>query len=340
MNQLDSASLYTDFNGLGELRREAKESNPEAIKAVAQQFEAIFVQMMMKSMRDAKLADGLFDSDQTDQYVDLYDKQLANTLSSQGRGIGLADVIARQLSGTPQQGGQKVEAMTTNIPTRLPTLFQLRELEEVQAPVNVQGPSTVDLDSGRDVGAKSSSATSAAASEHTDPVMKTPDDFVKQLWPMAEKAAHTLGIEPKAILAQAALETGWGRSVIRDGNGDNSFNLFNIKSGSGWRGDSVSKNSLEFSDGVARQERSAFRSYADYQESFDDYVQFIKTNPRYEKALKQGGSTEEYIRELQKAGYATDPEYATKIESILKRSQFNATIDTLASNSTTDPALS
>ncbi|MDH3354508.1 MAG: rod-binding protein, partial [Chromatiales bacterium] len=106
INQLESASLYTDFNGLSDLRREAKDSSPEAIKAVAQQFEAIFVQMMMKSMRDAKLADGLFDSDQTDQYVDLYDKQLANSLSSQGQGIGLADVIARQLGGVDKNSPQ------------------------------------------------------------------------------------------------------------------------------------------------------------------------------------------------------------------------------------------
>ena len=114
MNQMESASLYTDFNGLAKLRRDAGENSPDAINAVAQQFEAIFVQMMMKSMRDAKLADGLFESDQTDQYVDLYDKQLANTLSSQGQGIGLADVIARQLGGVAQQGSQNWERATTH----------------------------------------------------------------------------------------------------------------------------------------------------------------------------------------------------------------------------------
>ena len=157
--------------------------------------------------------------------------------------------------------------------------------------------------------------------------MNTPDDFVTHLWPMAEKAAASLGVEPKVLLAQAALETGWGHAVIRSSDGRNSFNLFNIKSGPDWGGDSVVKSSLEFSNGVARQERSAFRSYTSYAESFSDYVNFIKSNPRYENALTEGGSAGNYLRELQLAGYATDPEYAQKIESIMSRAQFLSSIN-------------
>lgn len=333
MNQMESASLYTDFNSLGELRRGAKENSPETIKAVAQQFEAIFVQMMMKSMRDAKLADGLFDSDQTDQYVDLYDKQLANTLSSQGQGIGLADVIARQLGGASQQG-VNIEEAVTNIPERLTTKFILKNR------IDSVNSTSISEKAAEPMGDASVSDTSAAQkitndySEPVDLVINTPEDFVNHLWPMAEKAAASLNVDPKAILAQAALETGWGRSVIRSNDGKNSHNLFNIKSGQSWNGDSVIKSSLEFSNGLARQEKSSFRSYGSYEESFQDYVSFLQSNPRYEKALNEGTSAGKYLKELQNAGYATDPRYAEKIESIMNRGQFVSSISAAANNIT------
>lgn len=328
MNQMESASLYTDFNSLAELRRGAKENDPDTIKAVAQQFEAIFVQMMMKSMRDAKLADGLFDSDQTEQYVDLHDKQLANTLSSQGQGIGLADVIARQLGGMAQQGSQNFEKATTNIPARLSTQFRLTDVKTAGklAPEREEPMAVLDNHQ-RIVADKQNAQINAPVSESSEPVMNTPDDFVAHLWPMAEQAAASLGVEPKVILAQAALETGWGRSVIRSTDGRSSFNLFNIKSSPDWDGESVVKSSLEFKDGVARQERSAFRSYTSYAESFSDYVNFIQSNSRYDKALQEGGTASNYLRELQQAGYATDPKYAEKIESIMNRPQFVSSIN-------------
>jgi len=330
MNQLDSASLYTDFNGLAELRRGAKENDPDAIKVVAQQFEAIFVQMMMKGMRDAKLADGLFDSDQTDQYIDMHDKQLANTLSSEGRGIGLADVIARQLGGASLQEEYSVESITSNIPARLSTQFMPGEVGAGNRPIADKGVAANAEVSSRGIEInRASRQKSELTGEPFEPVINTPDDFVTHLWPMAEKAAASLGVDPKAILAQAALETGWGRSVLRSSDGGNSHNLFNIKSGSGWEGDSVVKSSLEFYDGVARQERSAFRSYDSYEDSFNDYVDFLQSNPRYEMALKEGGSAGDYLRGLQQAGYATDPKYAEKIESIMGRSQFVSSISSI-----------
>ncbi len=322
MNQMESASLYTDFGGLSELRLGAKENSPETIKAVAQQFEAIFVQMMMKSMREAKLADGIFDSDQTEQYIDLYDKQLANTLSSQGRGIGLADVIARQLGGVAQQQPQNMAEASSNIPPRLSTRFQITELKAVDKMV-------IDSDCCRPEDALNIQIN-APTDELPAPKIETQDDFIRNLWPMADRAAATLGVDPKAILAQAALETGWGRAVIHSNEGQNSFNLFNIKSGSDWDGASIVKNSLEFNDGIARQQRSAFRSYGSYEESFTDYVRFIKSNSRYENALKEGENANNYLRELQQAGYATDPKYAEKIESIMNRTQFSSSIQRLA----------
>ncbi|MDH3355410.1 MAG: flagellar assembly peptidoglycan hydrolase FlgJ, partial [Chromatiales bacterium] len=285
----------------------------------------------------------LFDSDQTDQYVDLYDKQLANSLSSQGQGIGLADVIARQLGGGDKNSPQKIEGATANIPARLSTMFRLNDATKVEIP---QKDQIQPVEQHRGVGSQPSDVQPKIAHPKVvnkdifDPVMNTPNDFVKHLWPMAEKAATSLGVNPKAVLAQAALETGWGRSVIRDEDGRNSFNLFNIKKGSGWDGNSIMKNSLEFSDGVASQERSAFRSYDSYQESFNDYAQFLKVNPRYAKALEKGTDAESYIKELQQAGYATDPEYAAKIESIMNRTHFVTTINTLVSNTSDTDSLS
>ena len=142
------------------------------------------------------------------------------------------------------------------------------------------------------------------------------EDFVRQLHPYAERAAKELGVEPKVLLAQAALETGWGRSLIKNSNGSNSFNLFNIKADKSWQGKQAQVPTLEFEQGIAKKVNAGFRSYASFQESFQDYVAFIKNNPRYGDALKQAGNGERYLHELQRAGYATDPNYANKIMSI------------------------
>ncbi len=134
--------------------------------------------------------------------------------------------------------------------------------------------------------------------------------------PYAEKAAKELGVEPKVILAQAALESGWGRSVIRNANGSNSFNLFNIKADKAWQGKQTKLTTLEFDQGIAKKVNAGFRSYDSFEEGFKDYVDFIKNNPRYGEALKKVGNAEHYMHELQRAGYATDPKYANKVMSI------------------------
>ena len=151
--------------------------------------------------------------------------------------------------------------------------------------------------------------------DHARPIQSA-EDFVRKLHPYAEQAAKELGVEPKVILAQAALETGWGRSLIKNSNGSNSFNLFNIKADKSWQGKQAQVSTLEFEQGVAKKVNAGFRSYASFQESFQDYVAFIKNNPRYGDALKQAGNGERYLHELQRAGYATDPNYANKIMSI------------------------
>jgi flagellar protein FlgJ len=138
------------------------------------------------------------------------------------------------------------------------------------------------------------------------------------LQPFAEQAAKELGVEPKVIIAQAALETGWGRSLIKNSNGGNSFNVFNIKADKGWQGKQAQVATLEFEDGIAKKVNAGFRAYTSFQESFQDYVSFIKSNPRYDNALKQVGNAEHYMHELQRAGYATDPNYADKVMNIYR----------------------
>jgi len=289
-------NVYTDFNSLAQLKNEAKEQTPEVIREVANQFESIFVGMMLKSMRQAKLADGIFDNSQSEAYRDMYDQQLSVHLAGE-RGIGLADLIVKQLSPDQSVGVVREQKIGE---------YQRQGL--IRHPLNETG--------------KNSSADQIDKSVIKQD--KTQDsrlyDFVQQLRPYAEKAAKELGVEADVLLAQAALETGWGKSVIKLSDGTSSHNLFNIKADKSWYGDKAKATTLEFRDGVANKQVAGFRSYASYQQSFDDYVNFIKTNPRYKVAIKMAKQPERYMHELQKAGYATDPQYAEKVMKIYKSS--------------------
>ncbi len=289
--QVDS---YTDFNSLAALKNEAKDKTPEAIKEVAKQFESVFIGMMMKSMRQAKLAEGIFDSSQSDFYRDMYDQQLSVHLAGE-RGIGLADLIVKQLS--PNQSVDVVKA---------------QQIADYERQVLVR-PSikSDDLDLPKETIGKIESKSIGL-----EKPIQSAEDFVSQLRPYAEAAAKKLGVDANILLSQAALETGWGKSVIKSSDGVSSHNLFNIKADSSWHGQQAKVSTLEFKDGIAKKEMAGFRSYASYQESFNDYVQFIKTNPRYANAIKVANNPEYYIHELQQAGYATDPGYADKVMRI------------------------
>lgn len=283
-----SAAVYTDFQGLSALKLDARKESPEALRAAAKQFEALFLQMMLKSMREASEGDPLFDGDHSDLYRDMYDKQLSLEMSE--RGVGLADQLVRQLQ---QQAGEQVAPMQLVSPVR-PTLPSAPNVATAADSVRVPA---VDADK----------------------ISASPKDFVAQLMPLAEKAAARIGVAPEALLAQAALETGWGKSVIRRHDGGSSHNLFNIKADGRWDGERVGKNTLEYRNGVAAKEQAQFRAYGSFAESFDDYVNFLQANPRYDEALRQTDNPKAFARALQDAGYATDPAYASKIEQILDR---------------------
>ena len=295
------ASIYTEFQGLQELRGQAQKQSPEALEKAAKQFEAMFMQMMLKSMREASTGNGLFDNDQSRMYREMYDKQLALSMSDGEQGIGLSDMLVRQLQGLAPGAGSEGAAEGTSYPTPERRTFPA-------------APSRGAEESG-------SVGTAAAVDGETEArpaSFGSPREFVEHLWPHAERAARQLGADPKALLAQAALETGWGKAVIRHPDGESSHNLFNIKADSRWDGDRVAKRTLEYRDGVAVQERAPFRSYDSYAQSFEDYVRFLQDNPRYERALQQAGDAGAFVRELQDAGYATDPKYADKVERILE----------------------
>ncbi len=258
-------SFYADPASLDGLKRQAGTQSPEALREVARQFESLFTNMMLKSMRSASMGDPLFGSDQADFYQDMFDQQMAVQLSS-GKGLGLADMLVRQL-----MGGAPAQASTTT----------------------------------------ATDAAPAPAPEH--------QDFVSALRPAATAAAKELGVDPDAILAHAALETGWGRSMPTGANGQQSFNLFGIKAGTGWSGPAVQSRTNEFADGHMQQVSAKFRAYGSPAEAMQDYVRLIKDNPRYAGAVGTGNDVAAFARGLQRGGYATDPAYVEKLTAVAAR---------------------
>lgn len=315
MLNVQNADVYTDFNGLAKLKNEARKDSKSALQEVAKQFESIFLNNVLKGMREAKLADGAMDNDQSQFYKEMYDQQLAIHLSGKP-GVGLADLIVKQLGSESPADNKKMA-----LEDYLNRSSGSAKVSSVVAPVDAKN-AAIATDSQMKVNAYTGDYSdlpdlSALPVKNGDiSPIRSAEDFVKQLHPYAEQAARELGVEPKVILAQAALETGWGKSLIKNSNGSNSYNLFNIKADKSWQGKQAQVPTLEFEQGVAKKVSAGFRSYDSFQQSFNDYVQFIKSNPRYGDALKQAGSSENYMRELQQAGYATDPKYADKIMSI------------------------
>jgi flagellar protein FlgJ len=286
-----------DPQGLTRLKADLQRPSQETAREVAKQFEALFVQTMLKSMRASMAGDALIGGEQEAQYRDLLDNQLSLNMA-QGRGLGLAPVIERQLlanMGLSQPEAAPVRADLPRYRAAAVRSIAPEPTPAASAPAAAVNPPAV--------GAKGQTFDS-------------PQAFVKSVWGAAEGAAKRLGVATEALVAQAALETGWGKHVIRRGDGGSSNNLFGIKS-HGWAGDSVKVKTLEFRDGVAQKELASFRAYGSLEDAFEDYARFIESNPRYRKALEAAGDAEAYLRELQAAGYATDPAYAEKITRIM-----------------------
>ncbi|WP_347987081.1 flagellar assembly peptidoglycan hydrolase FlgJ [Methylomonas sp. AM2-LC] len=329
MLSLDSTPVYTDFDGLAKLKLDAREQSPEAIKQVANQFESVFLNMMLKSMRQAKLGDGIMDNQQSDFYQDMYDQQLATQLAGKP-GLGIAEFILKQLNPKTGRADKKRDAedylsQADNIISSSIASTQSPAVNMSSTnPINLSGLNSLERSLSGVYANRQNRFNNWQSQDDEWQTQKLDDsqaisnkqDFINQLLPHAQQAANALGVDVNLLLAQAALETGWGQAVIKNGLGESSFNLFNIKADKAWQGKQTKALTVEFNDGIAKKEMAGFRSYNSYKESFNDYVNFIKTNPRYNEALKKAANAQHYIHELQQAGYATDPKYAEKVMNI------------------------
>ncbi|EAQ54229.1 MULTISPECIES: flagellar assembly peptidoglycan hydrolase FlgJ [Vibrio] len=290
-----------DIGSLDRLRQQAvsgeEGSEKEALTAAAKQFESIFTSMLFKSMRDANSSfkSDMLNSQNEQFYRQMQDDQMASELSASGS-LGLADMIVAQLSAGQANDATEDKVRNEGFDTSL------------------QRPQYSGRSQDRTPEVQSAQAMSATdVSVAKQPVsFDSPESFVASMKPYAEKAASALGVDSSLLLAQAALETGWGSKMIKNSLG-NSNNLFNIKADRSWKGDKVATQTLEFHGKTAVKESASFRSYSNFEDSFDDYVKFLNENPRYETALQHQGNSENFIKGIHQAGYATDPNYADKV---------------------------
>jgi flagellar protein FlgJ len=276
-----NASFYADPAALGAIKRDAAAQSPEALRETAKQFESLFTSMMLKSMRAASPGDP-YASDQQDFYQDMFDQQLAAQLSK-GKGLGLADVLVRQLM--QGQGDAVLPGVAGLLPPGQPDAMP--------------------------------AAAGAPAASNWPP--RNADEFVRLIRPAATAAARELGVDPDVVIAHAALETGWGRSVPTAADGRPSFNLFGIKAGGSWKGAVHSAGTHEFLHGSMQQVRADFRAYGSPEQSIQDYVGLLKSSPRYAGALNTGADVQAFARGLARGGYATDPDYVTKLTAVAAR---------------------
>lgn len=282
-----SGRLSYDVQALTQLRTQARGDEKGSVKAVAQQFEAMFTSMMLKTMRNAVPQSEIGQSNETRMFQGMFDDQLSQNLASH-RGLGIAALIERQMTRTDLIAPKDLPTHKSGKPLTIPVPAALQNAQQAQ-------------DSAK--GQKTDSATPLA-------------DFVDAVVSQARKAADAIGVAPHLLAAQAALETAWGKRKIVDASGNDSFNLFGIKAGKGWQGKVAHVATTEFENGQAVKKVQPFRVYGSYGEAMEDYARLVKDNGRYQQALNQGGDARAFAAGLQQGGYATDPNYAQKLERV------------------------
>lgn len=282
-----SGRLSYDVQALTQLRTQARGDEKGSVKAVAQQFEAMFTSMMLKTMRNAVPQSEIGQSNETRMFQGMFDDQLSQNLASH-RGLGIAALIERQMTRTDLIAPKDLPTHKSGKPLTMPVPAALQNAQQAQ-------------DSAK--GQKTDSATPLA-------------DFVDAVVSQARKAADAIGVAPHLLAAQAALETAWGKRKIVDASGNDSFNLFGIKAGKGWQGKVAHVATTEFENGQAVKKVQPFRVYGSYGEAMEDYARLVKDNGRYQQALNQGGDARAFAAGLQQGGYATDPNYAQKLERV------------------------
>lgn len=280
-----TADLAIDAKSLDRLKLQAKDSPDKALRAAATQFEAVFMNMLMKSMRDTLGQDGPFDSQQTKMYTGMLDQQMAQKLAD--RGTGLADLMVKQLSRQSAAGKETAAPGALNKVEK--ALHEAQGAQESADKPDLQG-------------AKKAS----------------PQGFIDRMLSHAREAERDTGMPAQFIIGQAALESGWGKREIIGRNGEASHNLFGIKAGKSWKGATVDVLTTEYVNGKAQKVVQKFRAYESYAAAFSDWSKLLSDNPRYAKVLDAGKqSAAQFAQGLQQAGYATDPLYAAKLTKVI-----------------------
>lgn len=359
------SGAYTDLNRLAGMKAGEQRDSEGNIRRVAQEFEALFINQIFKSMRTANQAiakDSLFDSETSRHYQDMHDQQLSINLSREGGGIGLADVLVRQMSGlrgeparsspfgsrverpeavqVAQQSADDEESVSQAALLNQRRLSLPRRLED-RLLAGIVPSSEGEGGGGNWLPARQTASKTAEVAARVEPrtlaqpplakgkpAFSSAAEFVETMLPLAQEAAERIGVEPRYLVAQAALETGWGKSILRRGDGGSSHNLFGIKTHGQWQGESARAVTSEYSGGQMVRETASFRAYDSYRQSFHDLVDFLQGNPRYKEALAAAGNSEQFVSKLQSAGYATDPQYARKINQIARK--IDSTYQTIA----------
>lgn len=304
---MQDASVYTNVGGLNAISQLGRENSPEALREVAKQFESMFINIMLKGMRageEALFSENYLRSNETKFHQESFDNQISLDIANAG-GVGLADTLHRQLMQRyePAAADGRELDRTLNDHRRYPG-----SAREVVQPV-----------------APDTHTNHAMVADVVNHEFASPDAFVQQLLPIAESVAPELGVDPRVMIAQSALETGWGQKMISGADGKPSYNLFGIKAGENWQGERVSVSTLEFRDGAMQREQASFRAYGSFEESFRDYVDLLRSQPRYAPALQHATNADAFGQHLQDAGYATDPHYADKISRVLRSPALDST---------------
>lgn len=332
-NQSNGSSIFSDLQSLNGIRKQAAVDSRGAIKAAAKEFEAFFMNMMLKSMRQASEVmggDSLFGSEQEKMFIGMLDEQMSVELSQKGN-LGIADLMTRNLLGENSsivKGNSFSQINRTRKAIDYPADSAIDVSQKDSSPQNknVQSVAVVSetlLSENQDI--KSIQLENELISQPIKAIkvekkslFSDAADFVKTLLPYAEKVAGKIGLDPKLLIAQAALETGWGKYIMHDSHGRPSHNLFGIKSNAQWKGESVKIDTLEVENGEFVKTKDDFRMYENFEKSFSDYINFLQSNPRYQDALDVVKDAKQFVQSLQSAGYATDPNYANKILRIFE----------------------
>lgn len=312
-----AANTYSDLNGLASLKKDPQ--SPQTLHAVSQQVDALFLQMMLKSMRDASSDQGDPQSNEMGMYQDMFDKQVALNLSQHG-GLGLGASLFRQAAAA---GAAKTSGA---LPARPGAVAPPAVAPPASAPPAVAPAAVAPAAAASGPGPTASVSPAAGVTGASAGAASTPGEFVNRVLPAIRAAATALGVSPLGLLAQAALETGWGRRMPRTAAGASSLNLFGIKADQGWEGARAGAATLEYSGGVATPKHTAFRAYGTLEQSINDYAKLLGSSPRYRGAVGAGPSPAAYVEHIAKAGYATDPEYADKLHRVLNSHVFRQAV--------------